>query len=134
MFLTILPLKKFPLFLSNFNESLIFFIDFQKIFKCQISLKSVHREPCCSMWTDGHDITVTFHNFVNAPKNDKAIPNLSALNKQVKKCRCIWFTYRTCLTQSKELTQKNTMSWSLYKLNPINVLLYLAAVIHKISL
>jgi hypothetical protein len=28
---------------------------------------------------------VTFHNFANAPKNDKAITNPSALNKLVKK-------------------------------------------------
>jgi hypothetical protein len=79
-------------------------------------------------------LKVTFHNFVNAPKNDKAKPNLSALNKEVTKFRCISFTYTTCLTQSKELTQKNTMSWSIYRLNSINVLLYLAAVIHNISL
>jgi len=30
-------------------------------------------------------LIVTFQSFANAPKNDKAIPNLSALNKPVKK-------------------------------------------------
>ena len=48
---------------------------FKKILKCQISLKSVQWESGCSMLmdkqTDRHmmQLIVTFHNFVNAPKN-----------------------------------------------------------------
>ena len=39
----------YPLFLSNFNETLIFLIDFRKIFKYQFARKSLLRESFCSM-------------------------------------------------------------------------------------
>ena len=45
---------KYPLFLSDCNEILIFSIDFRKSLKYQVSLKSVQWEPS-SMRTDGHD-------------------------------------------------------------------------------
>ena len=45
---------KYPLFLSDFNETWIFSKDFQKIFKNQILWTSVKWEPKCSMRTDEH--------------------------------------------------------------------------------
>jgi len=39
-------------FLSDFNETCDFSIDFLKILKYQISIKSVHWEPSCSLRTD----------------------------------------------------------------------------------
>jgi len=43
---------KYSLFLSDFKENRIFSTGFRKIFIYQITRKSVHREPSCSMRTD----------------------------------------------------------------------------------
>jgi hypothetical protein len=43
----------YPLFLSNFNETLIFLTAVRKMLKYQISWKSVQWESGCSMRTDG---------------------------------------------------------------------------------
>jgi hypothetical protein len=72
---------KYPLFLSDFNDTWIFSKDLRKTLKCETSLKSVQWEPSCSMRKDGRtdrqagrqaDMTklvVVFRNFANAPEN-----------------------------------------------------------------
>jgi hypothetical protein len=59
---------KYPLFLSDFNETWIFKIDLQKILKYQTSQKSVQWELSCSMQTDMAKLIPTFYNFGIAPK------------------------------------------------------------------
>jgi hypothetical protein len=45
---------KYPLSLSDFNQTYILLTGFRKVLKYQISLKSVQWEPSCSIRTDGH--------------------------------------------------------------------------------
>ena len=70
---------KYPLFLSDYNESWIFSTDFWKIMKYQISWKSVYLESTSSIRTDGWEdvwtdrqtdmtnLIVAFVNYVNIP-------------------------------------------------------------------
>jgi arylamine N-acetyltransferase len=53
---------------------LIFFTDFLKRLKYQMSSNTVHWEPSCSTWEEGpmdrHNEAVTFHNFANMLTNN----------------------------------------------------------------
>jgi len=69
---------KYQLFLSDFNETLIFSTVLRKTLKYNISRKSVQWEPSCSIRTDGRtDMTqliVAFRGFANAPKQKWGAP------------------------------------------------------------
>jgi len=64
------PRVLYPLFLPDYNETCIFSTDLRKMFKYQMSLKSVQWEPMCSKWTDGRThmtkLIVAFCNFANS--------------------------------------------------------------------
>jgi len=69
---------KYPLFLFDCNDTWIFSTNFRKIPKYQISRKSTHWDPSCSMQTDERTdgrtnmtkLIVAFRNFANAPTNE----------------------------------------------------------------
>jgi hypothetical protein len=83
---------KYPLFLSDFNETWIFLTDFRKILKHQISWKSVQWEPSFSMRTDRRTnrrtnmtmLIVALCKFANMPKYE-TISCLTAVTARNKK-------------------------------------------------
>jgi len=68
---------KYPLFLSDFNETRTFSTGFRKVLKHKISWKFFHWEPSCSMRMDRRDgdLRVAFRNIANAPRNMSWKPN-----------------------------------------------------------
>ena len=74
---------KYRLFLSDFNENLIFQTDFRKIIRHKISWKSVQWEQSRSLRKDGRTdvmkLTVGVRNSAKAPKN----PSHSAMLKNL---------------------------------------------------
>jgi len=74
---------KYPLFLSDLNETYFFSTDFRKIIWYKIAWKPVQWEPSFSLrtdedgQTDRHD--EAFNNFAKAPKNMK-LNNVRYLN------------------------------------------------------
>jgi hypothetical protein len=86
---------KYPLLLSDFNETWIFLADFRKILKYQTSRKSVQWEQSCSTraggradeGTDMAKLIVALRNFGRAPNNRTKIDLEKSLwNKCVKNC------------------------------------------------
>jgi hypothetical protein len=73
---------KYQLFLSDFNETLIFSADILKLLKYKISWKSVHLEA--KLFQDDwltRKLTVTFRNFANVPKQWNWVSNTETKNK-----------------------------------------------------
>jgi hypothetical protein len=61
---------KYPLFLSDLNNTWIFSTDYWKMLKWQISWKSAQWKPTCAIWTDRHnEANCRFPPFANATKN-----------------------------------------------------------------
>jgi len=70
---------KYPLFLSDFNETWSSSIDFRKFLKYQISWKSDQWEPSCSLWTDRladmTKLTVAFGKVAKASNKIQSVPH-----------------------------------------------------------
>jgi hypothetical protein len=71
--------EKYLLLLSDFSGILIFSTYFRKIFKYQISWKSFHWEPSCSIRTDMTRRKIALWNFAEVPKAFCLVWSFSAL-------------------------------------------------------
>ena len=98
---------KWPLFLSEFNESWIFSTDFRTIFKHKFSWKSVLREPECSIGTDGRMDTQTdmkklmfaFCNFANSPEKKMLCGLKSAFLSCIHRARVLKISFTHAIFQ-----------------------------------
>ena len=62
---------KYPLFLSDFNEILIFSTEFRKKYSdVKFHENSSSGSRICSIWTDRQDLTVAFPNFTHVPEKE----------------------------------------------------------------
>jgi hypothetical protein len=105
---------KYPLFLSDFNETRIFPKYFRKTLKYQIQLKSVQWKPSCYIRTDRHDeANSRFRNFVNKPKNTKnAIcdnPNILHQNVDVIKACKRWLMDK--IEHEMDINELTFLNW-----------------------
>ena len=76
---------KYPLFLSDLNETRIFSLDFRTIIRYQISWKSILWKPSCSVLTDRrtHGQTQIWRSYVNkcpTSCNNMQLPHSSVAN------------------------------------------------------
>jgi hypothetical protein len=89
---------KYPWFLFNYSETLIFSTDFRKILQYQIPWKSVQWEPSCSKQTDGRTdmmkLRVAFHNFTNAPNNALGGGEQTAIMRIIENTFTGWDKFR----------------------------------------
>jgi hypothetical protein len=118
---------KYPLFLSDFNETSIFSTDFRKILKYQIPWKSVQWEPSCSMLTGRHTdmtkLTVALRSFAKAPikvttlhcsccSRQKIFARLPKLNDPREGCQQSPIMKDRCISQPRSSFLRN---WTAYK-------------------
>ena len=93
---------KYPLFLSGFNETWISWANFRKIFKYQISWKSVQCESSCytrtDRQTDRAKLIDAFRNFAKAPKNTSLLRSEFMVRRNTK-MRCVPAQRAECTIQ-----------------------------------
>ena len=86
---------KYPLLLSDFNETWILSTDLRRKLKYQVSSKSVHWELSCSMKTDRQTdmkLIVAFRNSANAPNNFDIESMEEVILRQRKWVSCMTMT------------------------------------------
>jgi hypothetical protein len=89
-------------------------MDVRKILKYQISWKSVQREPCCSMRTDGRaDMTmliVAFRSFANAPNTNWIIIGYVRVLLEIQNSRSTYSETKSYL--ERNLHSRHDISWA----------------------